>query len=174
MMRGKFKNRWIMVGLVWACVLMIHFWNIEKIDQIRELRAQREIFLRDQQFWNNNAKNISQILQQYSSFTQHTESLKLGLLQLENNLKASALGLGLKEVKFISQTETAGEGIVPVKLVFNSTFKDASQWLDKIQKDLPCVWIQNIKVSLEPLAEQAKFQVSINYRYTLSFAESAA
>jgi hypothetical protein len=173
-MRGKFKNRWIIVGFVWACVFMIHFWNIEKIDQIREIRVQREIFLRDQQFWNNNAKNISQILQQYSSFTQHVESLKLGLLQLENNLKASALNLGLKEVKFIRQTETAAEGIVPVKLVFVGTFKDTSQWLDKIQKDLPCVWIQNIKVSLEPLAEQAKFQVSINYRYTLSIAERAA
>jgi hypothetical protein len=59
-----------MVGLVWAVVLMIDFWNIEKIDQVREVRAQREIFLRDQQFWDNNVKNISQILQRYSSFTQ--------------------------------------------------------------------------------------------------------
>jgi hypothetical protein len=163
-----------MVGLVWAGVLMIDLWNIEKMDQIREVRAQREIFLRDQQFWNNNVKNISQILHRYSSFTQSVESLKLGLLQLENNLKASALSLGLKEVKFISQAETAGEGIVPIKLVFIGAFKDASQWLDKIQRDLPCVYIQNIKVSLEPLAEQVKFQVSINYRYTISFAESAA
>ena len=95
MMRGKFKNRWIMVGLVWVGVLMIDLWNIEKIDQIREIRTQREIFLRDQQFWNNNAKNISQILQRYSSFTQNVESLKLGLLQLENDLKVSALSLGL-------------------------------------------------------------------------------
>ena len=174
MMRGKFKNRWIMVGLVWAVVLMIDLWNIEKIDQVREVRAQREIFLRDQQFWNNNVKNISQILQRYSSFTQSVESLKLGLLQLENNLKASALSLGLKEVKYISQTEMAGEGIVPIKVVFNGTFKAASQWLDKLQKDLPCVYIQNIKVSLDPLAEQAKFQISINYRYNLSLAESAA
>ncbi|MGB5422970.1 MAG: hypothetical protein WBN03_12470, partial [Desulfobacterales bacterium] len=85
-----------------------------------------------------------------------------------------ALSLGLKEVKFIGQTETAGEGIVPIRLVFIGTFKDASQWLDKLQEDLPCVYIQNIKVSLDPLAEQAKFQISINYRYTLSFTESAA
>ena len=174
MMRGKFKNRWIMVGLVWAIVLMIDFWNIEKIDQVRELRAQREIFLRDQQFWNNNVKNISQILQRYSSFTQNVESLKLGLLQVENYLKASASSLGLKEVKFVSQTEVAGEGIVPIKLVFKGSFKAANQWLDKLQKDLPCVWIQNIKVSLDPLAELAAFQVSINYRYNLSLAESAA
>jgi hypothetical protein len=173
MKRGKFKNRWIMVGLVWAGVLMIDLWNIEKIDQIREIRTQREIFLRDQQFWNNNAKNISQILQRYSSFTQNVESLKLGLLQLENDLKAGALSLGLKEVKFISQMEMAGEGRVPIKLVFNGTFKAASQWLDTLQKDFPCVGIQNIKVSLDPLAEQAKFQVSINYRYNLSLAESA-
>ena len=173
-MQGKFKNRWIMVGLVWAGVLMIDLWNIEKIDQVREVRAQREIFLRDQQFWDNNVKNISQILQQYSSFTQSVESLKLGLLQLENNLMASALSLGLKEVKCITQTEIAGEGKVPIKLDFNGTFKAASQWLDELQKDLPCVYIQNIKVSLDPLAEQAKFQISINYRYTLSLAESAA
>jgi len=163
-----------MVGLVWVGVLMIDLWNIEKIDQIREIHAQREIFLRDQQFWNNNVKNISQILQRYSSFTQSVDSLKLGLLQLENNLKVSALSLGLKEVKYISQTEVAGEGIVPIKLVFDGTFKAASQWLDKLQEDLPCVYIQNIRVSLDPLAEQAKFQISINYRYTLSLAESAA
>lgn len=174
MMRGKFKHRWIMVGLVWTGVLMIHFWNIEQIDRTREIRAQREIFLRDQQFWNNKADNISQILQRYSSFTQNVESLKLGLLQLENSLRASALSLGLKEVNFSSQTEETGEGIMPVKLVFNGTFKAASQWLDKLQTDLPCLSIQNIKISLDPLSEQAKFQVSINYRYNLSFAESAA
>jgi hypothetical protein len=173
MMRGKFKNRWIMVGLVWAGVLVIDFWNIEQIHQVREIRAQREIFLRDQQFWNNNGNNISQILQRYSSFTQSVESLKLGLLQLENNLKTSAVSLGLKEVKYISQTEMAGEGMVPIKLVFIGTFKAAGQWLDKLQKDLPCVYIQNIKISLDPLAEQAKFQLSINYRYTLSHTERA-
>jgi hypothetical protein len=174
MMRGKFKNRWIMVGLVWAGVLMIDFWNIQQIDQIREIRAQREIFLRDQQFWNNNAKNISQILHRYSSISQRVDSLKLGLLQLENNLKTSALSLGLKEVKYVSQTEMAGEGMVPIKLIFTGTFEAAGQWLDKLQKDLPCVYIRNIKVSLDPLAEQAKFQVSINYRYSLSLAEGAA
>jgi hypothetical protein len=174
MMRGKFKNRWIMVGLVWGGVLLVNFWNIEKIDQIREIREQREIFLRDQQFWNNNAKHISQILQRYSSFTQNVESLQLGLLRLENNLKISALSLGLKEVKFIGQPEMAGEGITPIKLSFIGPFRNASQWLDKLQKDLPCIWIQNIKVLLEPLAVQAKFQVSINYRYSLSLAESAA
>jgi hypothetical protein len=174
MMRGKYKNRWIMVGLVWAGVLMVDYWNIDQIDQIREIRTQREIFLRDRQFWQNNVNNISQILQRYSSFTQSVESLKLGLLQLENNLKASALSMGLKEVKYNSQTEMAGEGMVPIKLVFTGTFKAAGQWLDRLHKDLPCVYVRNIKVTLDPLAERAKFQVSINYRYTLSLAESAA
>ena len=163
-----------MVGLVWAGVLIINIWNIEKIDQIRKIRVQREIFLRDQQFWSNNAKNISQILQRHSAFTQNVESLKLGLLHLENNLKASALSLGLKEVEFISQPEMANEGIMPLKLFFQGTFKDASQWLDMLHKELPCLWIRNIKIALDPLSEQAKFQVSINFRYNLSVAENAA
>jgi hypothetical protein len=174
MMRNKFNNRWLIVGLVWAGVLIINFLNVEKIDQIQKTREQTEILLRDQQFWNHNVKNISQILQRYSLLTQNVESVKLGLLQLENNLKASALSLGLKDVEFISQPEMAGEGIIPLKLFFKGTFKDASQWLDDLQKELPCLWIRNIKIALDPLAEQAKFQVFINYRYNLSLAESAA
>ena len=164
----------MIIGLAWTGVLLIHFLNIEKMDQIRDQREQGEILMRDQQFWNNNADNISQVLQRYSSFSQKVESLKLGLLRLEDHLRGSALNSGLKGVTFTRQPEIAAEGITPIKLSFIGTFAEAVRWLDMLQKDLPCLRIQDIKISLDPLAEQTTFQVSINYHYTVSDAESAA
>ena len=173
MMEGKFKNRWIMAGLIWAGVIIFHFWNIEEIDQIRTIRDQREIFLIDNRFWQDNAEHISQMMQQYSGFTENINSLKLGLLNLENNLRTRALSLGLEKVEFINQPEMSQEGTMPTRLIFQGAFKDALQWLDALRKDFAYVQIQNIKIVLDPTATQAKFQVSIHYRYRLVTAESA-
>jgi hypothetical protein len=173
-MQDKFKKRWVMVGVIWAAVIIVHLWNIEAIDQIRTSRDQREIYLMDNRFWQDNADQITQIMQQYANLTQSIDSFKLGLLNLENNLKARALGLGLEQVEFINQPETAQEGTMPARLFFQGSFKDALLWLDLLQKDFAYVQIRNIKIVLDPAATQAKFQVSILYRYRLAPTEGAA
>jgi len=162
-----------MAGLIWAGVIIVHFWNIEEIDQIRTIRDQREILLMDNRFWQDNAEHISQIMQQYSSFTQTIDSLKLGLFNLENNLRARALSLGLERVEFIHQPDMAQEGTMPTRLFFQGTFKDALQYLDVLRRDFAYVQIRNIKIVLDVPATQAKLQVSIHYRYRLATAASA-
>jgi hypothetical protein len=173
-MRNAFKQRWIMVGLIWAGVISVHLWNSAEIDQIRTIRDQREIYLMDNRFWQDNADHIAQIMQQYASLTQSIDSLKLGLLNLENNLRARALSLGLEKVEFLNQPEMAQEGIMPVRVFFQGSFKDVLQWLDVLHKDFAYVQIRNVKIVLDPSATQAKFQVSMHYRYLLAPAPGAA
>jgi hypothetical protein len=173
MMRNKFKNRWIIAGLIWFGVGIVHFWNISAMDQVQTLRDQRENLLMDNRFWQDNAEHFAQIMQQYSGAVESIESLKLGLLNLENNLRAKALNLGFEQVEFINQPEMAQEGIMPVRVFIQGAFHNLLQWMDVLRKDFAYIQIRNIKIVPNPLAMQAKFQFSILYRYRLSTAEGA-
>ncbi len=70
-MRSNVKKRWFMVAVVWAGVLVLNFWTMEKIDRIQDLRTQKEILERDHRFWKDNAAQISDVLHRNSSLTQN-------------------------------------------------------------------------------------------------------
>jgi len=172
-MRSNVKKRWSMVAVVWAGVLALNFWTVEKIDRIRELRTQQEILARDHRFWKDNGAQISDVLHRYSLLTHNVASLKLGLLQLENSLRVDARRHHLEEVTFAGQPEVAGEESLPVKLSFLGSFNDAVRWLGSLRENHACLKIRHLHIALEPLADVARFEVTCDYRFSVSTAESA-
>ena len=103
-----------------------------------------------------------------ASLVQEVESSKLGVFEFEKKLKGIALKSGLEAVKVISQTQNDQEGIVPVKISFQSNFGQAMKWLDFFKMELPYAVIQSFKFVVNKPAEKAEFEASINYRYNLS------
>ncbi|MFZ0613652.1 MAG: hypothetical protein WAM73_15550 [Desulfobacterales bacterium] len=172
-MRNNVKKRWTMVAVVWAGVLVLNFWTMDKIDRIQEMRTQKEILERDHQFWKDNGAQISAVLHRHSLLTQNVASLKLGLLQLENSLRVGALHYHLEEVTFVSQPEAAGEESLPIKLSFVGSPNDAIRWLDSMRDNHACLKIRNLHIALEPLADVARVQVTCDYRFSVSTAENA-
>lgn len=172
-MRLNLKKRWFMVAMVWAGVLVLNFWTMEKIDQIQDLRTQKEILERDHRFWKENAAQISDVLHKNSSLTQNVASLKLGLLQLENSLRVSAVRHHLADVTFVSQPKVAGEESLPLKISFAGSLNDAVRWLDSMRENQACLKIRNLHIAQEPLAHAARFQVTCDYRFSVATAESA-
>ena len=128
-MSDYLKKRWIIVGIVWMATFSLTYWNFYKIESIENAREKKEIYLMDEQFWSNNASTISQILKKRASLIQEVESSKLGVFEFQNNLRSLSLKLGLNAIKLISQPEFDQDGIVPVKISFQSNFKQAMQWM---------------------------------------------
>jgi hypothetical protein len=166
-MSDYLKKRWIIVGIVWMATFSLTYWNFYKIESIENAREKKEIYLMDEQFWSNNASTISQILKKRASLIQEVESSKLGVFEFQNNLRSLSLKLGLNAIKLISQPEFDQDGIVPVRISFQSNFKQAMQWIDLLKIDLPYAQIRNVKIIMDKPGKQTKFVVSIHYRYTL-------
>jgi len=172
-MTDHLKTRWILVGFCWLAVVCLTFWNLNKIDSIEKAREKKEIYLMDEQFWNHNAANISQILKKRASLIQEVESSKLGLFEFESNIRNLALKSGLKAIKLTRQSQFEQDGIIPVTISFQSTFQHAVKWFDHLTLEMPYAQIRDVDIKLDESTKQNKFAVSMYYRYNQSAKESS-
>jgi hypothetical protein len=164
-MTDHLKTRWIFVGFCWMAVAFLALWNLNKIDAIEKARAKKEIYLMDEQFWNHNAANISQILKKSASLIQEVESSKLGLFEFESNIRNLALKSGLNAIKLTRPSQFDQYGIIPVKISFQSTFQHAVKWFDHLTLEMPYAQVRDVDIEVDESTKQNKFAVSMYYRY---------
>lgn len=171
-MNDHLKKRWIWVGLCWMAVAFMTFWNINKIDSIEKAIEKKAIYQIDEQFWNYNAANISQILKKSASLSQEVESPKLGLFEFESNIRNLALKSGLSAITLTSKSQFEQDGIIPVTISFQGSFRRSANWFDNLEFNLPHAQVRDVKIELDEETKQNKFAVSIYYRYKQSAGES--
>jgi hypothetical protein len=167
------KARWIAVGFCWMAAILMTFWNLNTIDSIEKGRQKKEIYLMDEQFWNHNVANISQILKKSASLIQQVESSKLGLFEFESNIRNLALKSDLNAIELNSESQFKQDGIIPVQISFQSTFQHAAKWLDQVELKLPYAQIRDVNIELDKAAGQNKFSVSLYYRYKQTATKSS-
>lgn len=172
-MAADLKSRWIMVGCCWMAVSSLTLWNLNKIDSVAKAREKKEIYLMDEQFWNYNGANISQILKKSRSLIQDVESSKIGLFEFESNLRNLALKSGLDKIKLTTQSQVELDGKIPVKISFKSTVRHAVNWLDRLEIELPHAQVQDVKIESGEATKENKFAVSLYYRYRQSGQDSS-
>ena len=172
-MSHNFKIRWMIIAGVWAAVLALDLWNLAKIDSIWKLREKKEILMMDQRFWHSNAENMAQIAKKRASLIRNVESYKLGLFEFENQLKHIARKLDLKSFKLTSRPRSNQEGIIPVMVSFDSTFKQSLQWFDLLTVQVPYAQIGKVEIKVDTLSKRAEFEVSIDCRFNLSAKETS-
>ena len=167
-MSHSFKIRWVIIGCVWAVVFSLNLLNLSKIDSIGKLREKKEIFMMDQRFWHSNAENIAKITKKHASLTRDVESFKLGLFEFENKLKLIARKLGLRSFYLSSRPRSTQEGIVPLTVSFQSTFKQSLQWFDHLKAEIPYAQIGKVEIKLDSISKRADFEIFIDCHFNLS------
>ena len=171
-MATDLKSRWILVGCCWLAVFSLTVWNVNKIDSIERAREKKEIYLMDEQFWNYNTANISHILKKSASLIQEVESPKLGLFGFENDVRNLALKSGLNEIKLTTRSQVEQDGIIPVKISFESTFQHAANWFERLEIELPHAQVRDVNIEFDETIKKNKFAVSLYYRYRQSGEEN--
>jgi len=172
-MSANLNSRWIIVGFCWLVVFILTFWNLNTIDSIAKVKEKKEIYLMDEQFWNYNAANISQILKKSASFIQEVESSKLGLFEFESNIRNLALKCGLNAIKLTTRSQDNQDEIIPVKISFEGTIQHAAKWFDRLGLELPHTQVRDVNIEFDESTRQSKFEVSMYYRYNQSTKESS-
>ena len=128
----------------------------------------KAIYQMDEQFWNYNAANISQILKKSASLSQEVESPKLGLFEFESNIRNLALKFGLSAITLTSKSQFEQDGTIPVAISFQGGFRQATNWFDNLEFNLPHAQVRDVKIELNEETKQNKFAVSVYYRYKQS------
>lgn len=71
-----------------------------------------------------------------------------------------------------SKSQFEQDGIIPVTISFQGTFRQATNWFDNLEFNLPHAQVRDVKIELDEETQQNKFAVSIYYRYKQSAEES--
>lgn len=171
-MKDKINKRWIVVGLIWAAVIFLTCWNIKTMERVRSPAERLEISRNERQFLQYNWENISRVLKKRALFHQPVESLKLGLLSVENQLQGLVAKHDLKEFRTEFHPSKASQGSMPLKLTFKGSFERTLKLVGALQKDYHYLLIKQMKIVPHQPEHNAEFQILFNYRYTDSSEES--
>jgi hypothetical protein len=167
-MKDKINKRWAVVGLIWAGVIFLTWWNVDTMDTTRSPRERIEISHTEMQFVQYNSENISSVLKKRTFFCQPVESLKLGCLSVESQLRSLATEYDLKEFKTEYQPSEDNQGSMPIKLSFQGPFERSLKLLGVLQKDYPYLLIKQVEMVPYELENKIKFQIFCNYRYRIT------
>jgi hypothetical protein len=171
-MKDKTNKRWIVVGIIWAVVIFLTCRNINTMDRVRSPAERIEISRNERQFLQYNSENISRVLKKRALFHQPVESLKLGLLSVENQLQGLVAKYDLKEFRTECHPSKASQGSMPVRLSFQGSFERTLKLMGVLQKDYPYLLIKQVKITPHQLEHNAEFNILFDYRYRVSSGES--
>ncbi len=167
-MTEKLKKRWIVVGAIWVGTLIFTFVNNVTIGRIISEREKDEILQKDQVFWNRNADNIKKILKKWKSAFHHVDSLKLGLLAVENHIIDLAGKHGIADVKMESQPEQGAEFGVPAEVSLKGTVAGNMAWLRDFENDCHFLPIRKLILKIDQTKPEAELKAYFDYRYKIA------
>lgn len=166
-MSSMTKYRWFFLFLIWSGVLYLTFANAQTISKIKSERAKREILLLDRDFWKRHSSKISRVLRQRNLLHQKIESLKLGLVAMNDTINSLGNRFGLSELKIEMDPKQSQGDRMPMHLSFTCHMEDGIKVLNTMQDDYPFLSIQKVNLLLEHKGNKSKFEAFLTYQYQI-------
>lgn len=163
---------WALIGLVWALVLAVHFWDLRTIDRIREARQRSELVRMDEQFLQSHRQEIERRLAERAALRHETEALSLGLLKVEGDLRGLAGRYGFTEVEVNREPSRGMEDTVPILFAFQGSLRGVMDCLESLRKEYPYLPVARLALRVEPAEKRVRCQALLNYRYRVVSAGS--
>ena len=165
--------KWIIVVLIWAGALVLSYFNVRQIGEIKRTVVNNDILQREDRFLMENSENISKILQEHAGYFKPAISPELGFLTMESDLRELASTHGLREVEIVENHDLATGESMAVKISFVGSIENAVKYLDVLHKGYPYLPVTKISLSAGLTGQDAKLDLSLSYRYRLSDSESS-
>ena len=167
-MSSAIKYKWLLALFVWGGCLFICFLNAATVNSILESREKKEILQKDIAFWKQNEANISGVIERQRLLSHNIESLKLGLLFLDDTFNKLAADYNLSELKMEMDTKQSIDGSMPVKTSFKSSLKNGLDTINKIQTEYVFIPFRSVKIEEENQEKYVKFNLLLDYKYCLT------
>lgn len=159
---------WAFLGLLWAVVLAVHFWNLETIDRIRQAREKSELVRMDEQFLQSHRQEIERRLAERASLRHEVEALSLGLLKVEGELRGLASRYGFTEVEVNREPSRGMEDTVPILFSFEGPLRGVMDCLESLRKEYAYLPVARLALKVEPGRKRVRCQALLNYRYRVA------
>lgn len=162
------KYKWLLLLFIWIGCFTICYLNIDTINRILDNREKKEILKKDTAFWKQNTKNISRVTKQQRLLSHEIESVKLGIIFLDDAFNSLACEFNLSELKVEMDSKLSQGDSMPLRLAFKSSLKNGLNTIDKIQTDYNFLPFRLIKIDEGSEGGPAEFNILLDYRYHLA------
>jgi hypothetical protein len=170
-MTTRLKYRWFAVSLVWALILGLTGWNIQRIDQIQSARRDLETLQKDLLYLRAKQATIQEIRLQKSRLTHLVTSDDLGFLVVENNLKRLSWNFGLEKLSVKTDTNAQSSDVMPITTVAQGTVPAVAGWITAVEDAYPYLVIRQMDLTYEPATRTGRLQATFDYHFSLSETE---
>lgn len=166
-MKSNLTMRWIGVCVVWVAAIALSYWNMNAVSAIIMDMEQEEIYRMDDVFWQYNSGKISQVLPQKDIMIRPIDSLRLGFLEVESNLETLSRQHQFEDILVeMSPNDATGNGI-PIRVSFKGPFGGILPWLKDLEAQFPFLPVTQVKVTVDPINGQTRYQIIVFFRYDI-------
>ncbi len=168
-MTARFKYQWFLFAAVWIGCFTICYLNIDTVTRILDNREKKEILRKDYLFWKQSTKNIDSAIEQKKLLSHETESLKLGMVFLNDMLNKTGKKFSLEKLKTDMDSKQCTGESMPVKIAFSGGLKNGLDAIKNLQTDYPFLSFDRVKIENGFIKNKYKFELQLNYKYNITF-----
>ena len=173
-MKNRLTRNWIAISIIWAGALVMTYLNLQMIQQIRAEQESIEFMQMDNVFLKNNFEKVTQVLQRRASLHKPIDSIQIEMLSIENRLRLLAEKKNLSEIRLdrnkrpFKRTGFLWNCLSPV---LTETWFSGSETLET---DAPFLVVTGIKMDENRDGVGYRFQVGIDFRFTITEGENGS
>ncbi len=171
-MKNRLTRNWIAVGILWGGALVLTFFNLQTIHQIRAKQEAIEFMQLDDTFLKNNFEKVTQVLNRRASFHKPIDSVQIELLSIENRLRSLSQKKDLSEIRLNSDQSTMQGDRISLDLYVTGTYRDLVFWIQTLETDAPFLVVTGVSMTENKDGEGYRFQVGIDFRFTIAEGEN--
>jgi len=168
---SRLGKKWLAVAVIWGVVSILSGWNTYLVNHVQTRRQALGILQMDQRFLQANHSGILELRRQRARLTHAAQSVGLGLLVIENDLRQLSLDFGLEQMQMEADDNSQEPGPVPVSMLAIGPIPGLVEWLAAVEDDHPYLVIERMDLSYDHAKRIAQLKVFFNYHVSLAGAQ---
>ena len=170
-MNRKLGKKWLAVGFIWSVVLAMTGWNFHLIGQVQLQRQQLGTLRMDLRFLQAKQTDIREVYHQQSRLTHAVESIGLGFLVVENDLKRLSWDFGLQQMQVEANQTAQDSRSVTISIVAAGSVPAILRWVAAVEAAHPYLVTRQLTIAYDNRNRNGQLQAVFDYRYTLAEPE---
>ena len=166
-MKPGIKTKWLLLLVIWGGCFLLCFFNADTINSILDRRENKVSIQRDMEFWKRNADKMSGVIEQQRLLSHEIDSLKLGIVFLDDTFNRIAAEYNLTEFKVEMDPKESQGDSMPVRSSFKCALKDGLDAIQKIQTEYTFIPFRSVKIEEGITGKSATFDILLDYKYHL-------
>ncbi len=166
-MKINLKKMWVVILIIWGGSFILTYLNMAMVQKIKIQQQEAEAVIMDGKYVKDNFDKISRVFEKRAMLEQPVESVKLSLIDIENQLRSLGLQQGLTKIVFSNKREESGETPLDVFMSCEGKSEGMLNLIGTIEKEYPFLPVTAVDLKKNQDGLSYRFQVIMAYRIKL-------